>query len=134
MATGWCAATILLAHHAGQRSSLTMSRISEKSPALTLTVRPATTHACISPDLGNDISADPDPRRHRAGTPVRRTVRWTFLVSQPHDLLDRARRYRWLTSATRSDHANPADTLIDKAGAPPPHRVRHRAMRQRRRP
>src|SRR5712692_818433 len=117
MATGWCAATILLAHHAGQRSSLTMSRIPEKSPALTLTVRPATTHACISPDLGNGIFADPHPRRHRTGTPVRRPVRGQLLVSQPHDLGDRARRYRRLTPPTRSDHANPADTLLGKACA-----------------
>jgi hypothetical protein len=44
-----------------------MSRISEKSPALTLTVRPATTPACIGPNLGYRVLTDPHPRPSRIG-------------------------------------------------------------------
>ena len=75
----------------------------------------------VGPNLGHRVLADPHPRRHRAGRPVRRPVCGQLPMGYPQHFLDRSRWQTGLTTTTLGDLAPPSRTE-NASGAPHPNR------------
>ncbi len=78
----------------------------------------------IGPDTSHRVLPDTNPGRHRAGGPVRRPARGSFVRCGVQDALDRALRQTGLTSSPLSDTPDARDTGLGEPVTPAPHRIR----------